>query len=153
MTTLELKIPPVAVALLIALAMWCARLLTPGIEIPFIVRIFTGAFLAMAGAGISIAGVVSFRRAQTTVNPTKPNSTSALVTSGIYAVTRNPMYLGFLLMLCGWASFLSNALSVTGIAAFILYMNRFQIAPEEAALSALFGADFSAYKTRVRRWL
>jgi protein-S-isoprenylcysteine O-methyltransferase Ste14 len=153
MHTLELKIPPVALMLLIALAMWGLSLATPSVDLPFVVRASAATVLIVAGASISAAGVVSFRRARTTVNPTKPDSTSALVSSGIYGLTRNPMYLGFLLVLVGWAAFLSNAAALVGPVAFVLYMNRFQISPEERALSALFGAEFSAYKSRVRRWL
>jgi protein-S-isoprenylcysteine O-methyltransferase Ste14 len=153
MNSLELKIPPVALVLLIALAMWGVSLATPGIALPFTVRAVTAIVLVAAGASISIAGVAAFRKARTTVNPTKPDATSALVSSGIYGLTRNPMYLGFLLVLVGWAAFLSNAVALIGVFAYVLYMNRFQIAPEERALSAMFGAEFAAYKTRVRRWL
>jgi protein-S-isoprenylcysteine O-methyltransferase Ste14 len=75
------------------------------------------------------------------------------VRSGVYSFTRNPMYLGFLLVLVGWATFLSNALAFLILPAFILYMNRFQIEPEERALASLFAEEFVAYKSRVRRWL
>ena len=83
----------------------------------------------------------------------QPESASALVVSGIYRLTRNPMYLGFLLILLGWALFLSNGLAVLAVPAFVFYMNRFQIEPEERALAAIFGAEFVAYKSHVRRWL
>ena len=68
-------------------------------------------------------------------------------------MTRNPMYLGFLLVLLGWAIYLSNVLAFLLLPAFILYMNRFQIYPEEKALASLFGEEFASYKSRVRRWL
>jgi protein-S-isoprenylcysteine O-methyltransferase Ste14 len=97
--------------------------------------------------------VVSFRRARTTVNPTKPESSSVLVDSGIYRLTRNPMYLGFSLGLSGWAVMLSNMFAFLLLPIFILYMDRFQIEPEEKALAAIFGRQFAVYKTRVRRWL
>jgi len=83
----------------------------------------------------------------------KPQSSSVLVVSGVYKLTRNPMYLGFLLVLLGWAVFLSNVLAFLLLQAFIAYMNRFQIEPEERALASLFGQDFADYKSRVRRWL
>ena len=63
------------------------------------------------------------------------------------------MYLGFLLVLIGWAVYLSNIIATVMIAAFVVYMNRFQIAPEERALAAKFGARYTAYTQRVRRWL
>jgi protein-S-isoprenylcysteine O-methyltransferase Ste14 len=102
---------------------------------------------------MAIAGVISFQRAKTTVNPTRPGSASALVVSGVYRVTRNPMYLGLLLVLLGWGVFLSNVLAFIWIPAYVAYMNRFQIAPEERALSCLFGQEFLAYKAKVGRWL
>jgi len=82
-----------------------------------------------------------------------PQSASALVVSGIYRFTRNPMYVGFLFVLLGWAVWLSNGLSFLFLPAFVLYMNRFQIQPEERALHARFGQEFVAYTSRVRRWL
>jgi protein-S-isoprenylcysteine O-methyltransferase Ste14 len=75
------------------------------------------------------------------------------VISGIYKLSRNPMYLGFLLVLVGWAVFLSNALAFVFVPAFIFYMNRFQIDPEEKALVGKFGQEFVDYKSRVRQWL
>ena len=83
----------------------------------------------------------------------KPGSASVLVDGGIYRLTRNPMYLGFFVVLLGWAIFLSNIVAFLLLPAFIFYMNRFQIEPEEKALVGLFGQTFVAYKTRVRRWL
>jgi protein-S-isoprenylcysteine O-methyltransferase Ste14 len=115
-------------------------------------RILAGC-LALAGVSIAILGVLSFRRAGTTVNPMQPEKASSLVTSGIYRVTRNPMYLGLLLGLIAWAVFLSNVLAFLFLPAFILYLNRFQIGPEEAALTRLFGQEFVHYQSHVRRWL
>jgi protein-S-isoprenylcysteine O-methyltransferase Ste14 len=153
MNVLELKVPPVALVLATALVMWLASLAVPSFRVPALARLSVFLGLVAAGVFIALAAVASFRRARTTVNPTKPNSTSSLVTGGIYSVSRNPMYLGFLLVLLGWAAFLSNALAFLFVPAFVLYMNRFQIAPEERSLSATFGTEFSTYKARVRRWL
>jgi protein-S-isoprenylcysteine O-methyltransferase Ste14 len=63
------------------------------------------------------------------------------------------MYLGLLIVLLSWTAFLANALSLLPIVIFILYISRFQIQPEERALESLFGAEFTTYKTRVRRWI
>ena len=153
MRTLELKIPPPAVAVLIAGAMWGIFLVLPLLELPAFIRVATAVIVALAGFGFSIAGVISFRRARTTVNPLKPETTSSLVCSGIYRVTRNPMYVGLLFVLIAWAVFLSSAWTLLGPLVFVFYMNRFQIAPEERVLSGMFGADYTAYKSRVRRWL
>ena len=87
------------------------------------------------------------------MNPMKPDPTSSLVVSGIYRYTRNPMYLGFLLILLAWAAALSNLLALVSLLAFVLYMNSFQIVPEERILSSRFAQDYAEYRARVRRWL
>lgn len=109
--------------------------------------------LGSAGLGVGIAGVLAFRRARTTVNPWRPERASALVDTGIYRHTRNPMYLGLLLGLLGWAVYLGSLLALLLALAFVPWMNRFQIGPEERALERIFGDDFAAYRRRVRRWL
>ena len=96
---------------------------------------------------------MSFRRARTTVNPLKPETSAALVSTGVYSFTRNPMYLGMALALFAWAVYLSSVWSLLGPVLFALYITRFQIVPEERVLDGLFGASFAAYKKRVRRWL
>lgn len=153
MQTLELKIPPVAQLVLFAAAMWGTTLLAAPMSLPLVGRIAAGVLLCFFGAAICLAGVAAFRREKTTVNPTKPARASALVSNGIYGITRNPMYLGFLLMLLGLAAYLANGVSLIGPVAFVLYMNRFQITPEERALTKIFGQTFIDYKSRVRRWL
>jgi protein-S-isoprenylcysteine O-methyltransferase Ste14 len=151
--TLELKIPPVAVALITAAGMWLAARAVPGIDVSFPGREVVSGLVAASGGIIAVAGVVAFGRAGTTVNPMKPGSSSALVQSGIYSVTRNPMYLGLLLVLLGWAIYLAHVLTLLFLPGFVWYMNRYQIEPEERALTSLFGPEFTAYAARVRRWL
>ena len=153
MQTLELKIPPPAVALIITALMWGISLIAPVLEVPALMRVVVAVTIALAGVGVSLAGVIAFRRARTTVNPMKPETTSSLVCSGIYRATRNPMYVGVLFVLVAWAVFLSSAWTLLGPLVFMLYINRFQIEPEERVLLAMFGADYSAYKSKVRRWL
>lgn len=153
MRKLELKIPPPAVAGTIAGLMWGISRTTPLLDLSSTVRLATTATIALAGLGIGLAGIIAFRRARTTVNPMKPETTSSLVYSGIYRATRNPMYVGVLFVLLAWAVFLSSAWALLGPLAFVLYINRFQIAPEERVLLAKFGSDYTAYKSKVRRWL
>lgn len=107
----------------------------------------------LLGVAIALAGVTSFRKASTTVNPLKPETATCLVTSGIFQYTRNPMYLGMAVVILGWAVLLSSWLSLLGVAAFMLFIERFQIKPEEAALIECFGEQFTQYKKNVRRWL
>jgi len=153
MQALELKIPPPAVAVVMAGAMWGVSMVAPLLEVPTFIRVGAAATIGLAGVGFSLAGIISFRRARTTVNPMKPETTTSLVCSGIYRVTRNPMYVGLLFVLVAWAVFLCSAPALLGPVAFVLYINQFQIAPEERVLSAMFGTGYSAYKSRVRQWL
>jgi protein-S-isoprenylcysteine O-methyltransferase Ste14 len=153
MRSLERKIPPLAVVIVAGAIMWIVARATPALRVPMPSRSPLAACLAAAGVVTSVLGVVAFRRARTTVNPMHPESSSALVVTGIYRLTRNPMYLGFLLLLLAWAVFLSNALAVLVLPTFVLYMNRFQIGPEERALTSTFGAAYVTYQARVRRWL
>ena len=108
--------------------------------------------LAVAGFAIAIAGVVAFRRVRTTVDPFDPEKTTALVTVGVYRLSRNPMYLGMALLLAGWAIHLGSLWSVLGVPAFMLYITRFQILTEERVLHEKFDDAFTAYARRTRRW-
>lgn len=109
--------------------------------------------LMLMGVLIAIAGVLQFRRHQTTVNPVNPHDASSLVTTGIYRHTRNPMYLGMLISLLGWTMWWLQPLGLVVVALFTYYMTRFQIVPEERALVSHFGHQFAAYCQRTRRWL
>lgn len=151
--SLEAKVPPPAVALATAVIMWAISRLAPDLAIPTGIRWALSLAIVVAGVAFGVAGVLSFRRARTTTNPTRPDAASALVSTGIYRITRNPMYLGLLLVLVGWAVFLSSAWTLLGAAGFVLYMSRFQIAPEERALLRLFGSEYASYQASVRRWL
>lgn len=153
MRVLELKVPPPAVALVTAVLMWLVSRAAPALAFVFPAGSLLAVGLTAIGLMIAISGAVTFRRARTTLNPTKPETSSSLVSWGIYRVTRNPMYLGLLLVLTGWAIFLSNSLAFLFLPGFIVYINRFQIVPEEQALTSLFAHEFIAYRSRVRRWI
>jgi protein-S-isoprenylcysteine O-methyltransferase Ste14 len=127
MHTLELKIPPVALALLFAALMWLLSTSLPSLGWTSPWRTTAAAVLFSAGFAIALAGVLEFRRAKTTVNPLTPEAAAVIVTSGIYRLSRNPMYLGLLLVLIGWAVWLSHILPLALLPFFVLYMNRFQI--------------------------
>ena len=133
--------------------MWLSSSLGLPVVVPFGVRVGVALALGVMGQSISISGMMSFRRAKTTINPIKPSATTSLVTSGVYRYTRNPMYLGLSVTLMGWAVFLSNPLALLAVPPFVLYVNRLQINPEERVLSSLFGAEYAAYTEKVRRWL
>ena len=153
MNRLENRIPPPLVAASFALVMWLSERHLPNLTLDADLRVTAALTLLMLGTIFSLAGVIAFRRARTTVNPLKPETSSSLVDSGVYRITRNPMYAGFALWLLAWAVYLSSPLTLLGLVGFIAYMNRFQIGPEERALATLFGEDFIRYRARVRRWL
>ena len=153
MTALEFKVPPVALTLLFALIMWLTSTYEAPLPFPLPWRRAIAFSVCCAGLVIGLGGVVAFRRAKTTVNPITPEATTTIVTSGLYRFSRNPMYLGLLLVLIGWAIFLSNLLAFALLPLFVLYMNRFQIIPEERVLSSKFAHQFRAYKKTVRRWI
>ncbi len=158
MKWLELKIPPPLVTLLCAWLMWwlarwqgaAAQGLTAA-DRPMATLL--AGILVVAGISIALTGALSFRRARTTIHPHRPEHSSALVTAGVYRWTRNPMYLGMLLVLLGWCLHLGSALALLGPVCLVIYLTRFQIVPEERALQALFGATYQHYLARVRRWL
>lgn len=151
--TLELQVPPVIVVALSAFAMWVlARALPPG-PLGADTRLLLAAGLALAGAAFALAGIREFRKARTTVNPLQPEQAASMVTSGVYRYTRNPMYLGMLFLLVAWGTWLGRAAPFVVLPAFVLYMNRFQIGPEERALERRFGPRFGDYAGRVRRWI
>lgn len=153
MSSLELKVPPPAVALLFGFLMWLASSLVAPAEAPFGARVAIALVAVSLGLVFGVSGMVLFWRTKTTMNPTKPAAASSLVTTGPFGVTRNPMYLSLLLYLLAWAVYLSNLLAPLFLPVFVLYINQFQIKPEERVLSSLFGAEYAAYKARVRRWL
>jgi protein-S-isoprenylcysteine O-methyltransferase Ste14 len=150
---LELKVPPLLVLFIMAGAMLGVTYAAPALSFRVPGRTAVALALAALGAGAAIAGVIAFRGQHTTVNPLTPSASSAIVTGGIYRVSRNPMYLGFLLGLAGWAAYLSNAGAALFLPAFVAYLTRYQIKPEERALLAKFGSQYAEYMSRVRRWI
>lgn len=151
MKNLELKIPPAIVWLICALIMWgIARLLPFGTlpPLPVVAMVVAG-----IGIGVSFAGVWSFRKARTTVNPLNPSQATRFVSKGVYQLSRNPMYVGLACCLLAWAIWLSYLLTWIGVLLFIAYMTRFQIIPEERILRLKFGKEYENYCLKVRRWL
>lgn len=152
MRWLETLIPPPAVALAMVFLMWLVAPPAAQMVASPLLRLTLALVVALAGGAIAAAGIRSFRCAGTTLNPHRPDKASALVTGGIWRVTRNPMYLGLALVLAGVAVWLWWWPALAGPLAFAAYITRFQIQPEERALAARFGAEYEAYRQRVRRW-
>ena len=153
MRVLKLRVPPLAVVLVTAALMWLIAKATPALSFRMPAQNFIAIALAVAGAALAILGVISFARAGTTVNPLTPEGSSSLVTSGVYRISRNPMYVGLLFLLLAWGVYLSSVLALLLAPLFAVYIDRFQIVPEEAALRSRFGGEFEAYSNRVRRWI
>jgi protein-S-isoprenylcysteine O-methyltransferase Ste14 len=153
MSSLELKIPPPAVGVVVAGAMWAVSRYGALEGVPPAWRLGAALGLAAIGAAFDVAGLIAFRRAKTTVNPMKPEKSAALVRSGVYRLTRNPMYVGMAFILLAWAVYLASPWALFGPLAFAAYITHFQIKPEERVLAARFGAEFFSYQARVRRWL
>jgi len=150
---LELKVPPLLVWLVFAGVMLGVAYAAPGLSFTLARSSAIALALVALGVGVAFAGVIAFRDKRTTVNPLTPDASSAVVSSGVYRFSRNPMYLGFLMALVGWAVYLSNVGSVLLLPAFVAYMTQYQIKPEERVLLAKFGTEFAQYMSRVRRWL
>lgn len=149
---LNALIPPPVVALLCGAAMWVVdRQMSGRIESAWLLPI-AGALLA-TGVLLLIAAVVSFVAARTTINPLRPSNASNLITTGVFSRSRNPIYLADLLILAAYAVWLGNLLNVVFLAGFVWYIQRFQILPEERALTERFGARYTTYCAHVRRWL
>lgn len=153
MSFLENRIPPPLVALAVAAGMWGVAQVAPPLGLEFSIRASLAVTIAVMGAAFDFSGLLAFFRSKTTVNPLRPERASALVTGGVYRFTRNPMYVGMLLFLLAWGVYLDCLLAFIGPVLFVLYMNRFQIGPEERILREKFGAPFEVYMKEVRRWL
>ncbi|MDG1818849.1 MAG: isoprenylcysteine carboxylmethyltransferase family protein [Porticoccaceae bacterium] len=156
MTFLENKIPPPVVGLLFCVIIWAISTLTYVLPVSIISQprgLVIAVILLILGFSFAISGGISFRMAKTTVNPLKPEMASALVTSGVFKYSRNPMYVGLAIILLAWTMYLAAPFGLIGVLGFMAYIQRFQIVPEERAMHKLFGDEFEAYQSIVRRWL
>jgi protein-S-isoprenylcysteine O-methyltransferase Ste14 len=150
---LEHRVPPPLVGLVTALLMaWLAG--GPEWQVPSGANGLSVLLLVLVGLAFDLAGLLAFRASRTTVNPLRPERASSLVTRGVYRLTRNPMYVGMVFLLLAWGVYLAHwPALLLGPAVYMLYLGRFQIAPEERVLLGLFGEKYRAYMARVRRWL
>lgn len=145
------KIPPPIVTFICGLAIYFSK--------TFFIQFFSynnntiSLFLLILGLTVFILAVKAFNRQKTTVNPLEPRQASSLVSSGIFKYSRNPMYLGMLIILLA-ISFKFNLVGGIVISLFFyLFITKFQILPEEEAMNELFGDEFIEYSTRTRRWI
>jgi len=127
--------------------------LTRGAHRPPVIRALAALAIATASGTFAAAAAGQFRRQGTTLEPIHPAQASALVTTGANSVSRNPMYVGLAGLLVANAVRLGSWKALLPVAAFTLAIDRLQIAAEESALLANFGADYEAYRVTVPRWL
>ena len=142
--------PPLVFLGFLLLGLLADRLLGLDYGAPAFVRII-GGIAVMVALGLIIVALGLFRRESTSPEPWKPSS--ALVTSGIYRFTRNPMYLGMALLHLGIAMMLASPGAVVGLVLALIVIGKFVIPREEAYLAEPFGADYDAYRRKVRRWI
>jgi protein-S-isoprenylcysteine O-methyltransferase Ste14 len=142
--------PPVIALMFIVIAYFLGRFVPLSFSTPTILR-YLGLALTFAGFLLGIGALLEFRKARTTLDP--HGSAKQLVTSGIYRFTRNPIYLGFLLMVMGLPLNSGLCWGILLAPFYILMMNRLIIQNEEAYLERKFGNVYSGYTSRVRRWL
>jgi protein-S-isoprenylcysteine O-methyltransferase Ste14 len=133
--------------------MWLLSRATPTLDFVLPYGAVIAMLIAVPGLVVAVEGVRVFRRHATTVNPTKPGEASSMVTEGVYRYTRNPMYLGLACCTFAWGLYLQNVAALLFVIPFVAYMTHFQIKPEERALLELFGAEYTEFSSRVRRWI
>lgn len=150
---LELKVPPAVVTFVFIVLMYFVSSIFSFLNIDFMFQIFLSVETAVSGFVLIVAGSYVFNEKKTSINPLKPQSATSLVTNGVYKFTRNPMYLGIVIILFAWLLFLGNILNIVNIVLFVLYMNKYQIIPEEKALEKLFNEEYLSYKAKVKRWI
>jgi protein-S-isoprenylcysteine O-methyltransferase Ste14 len=142
--------PPIVVLLFIAIAYFLGRFLPIPFAVPSVLRT-AGLLIGFAGFLLGIAASIEFSRTHTTLNPHGP--ARQLVTSGIYRMSRNPIYLGFLLMLLGLPLYSGSYWGVILSPSYVFVMNHLVLQHEEAYLQRKFKEAYARYASRVRRWL
>ena len=148
-----LKVPPPLITLLVFSGMYLLSRFVPLWRFDLAWLSYIGFSLMALGIALDLIGAIQFHRARTTVNPLKPQNSSAIVTTGLYGISRNPMYLGMLILLTGVALVLKTLSAFLLLPLFVPLITRLQILPEETILEKKFPADYPAYKKAVRRWL
>jgi len=151
MIDIKTKFPPPLVALTFGFLINYTKNIFPKIEIKN--EIIFGSFMIISGLIIILSAIILFKKYQTTITPLNPSNATKLITDGIYKFSRNPMYLGLLLVLLGISIIINLIGGFFLIPLFILYLNLFQIIPEENAMVDLFKDEFLDYKKNVRRWI
>lgn len=150
---LDSKIPPPLLVLVIGSVMWGVARFVPGVGVDMNWRVGIAVLLGCVALGIAVPAFSAFGKANTTIDPVHLERASSLVTGGIFAWSRNPMYVSLTVVLLAWCVYLAVPWGVIGPVVFVVYITRFQIVPEERVMREKFGAAYSEYQASVRRWL
>lgn len=150
---LKLKVPPPVWALLAAICIWITAKYWPVFRLEFANQWLVAVLVFLAGSIIDVIAMIQFRRARTTVNPLSPEKSTELVTTGIFSISRNPMYLGMALNLVGITIWFGDVSGLVFVALFVVVINQLQIKPEEEILTGLYGDKYTDWMQRVRRWI
>ncbi len=153
MSWLERRIPPPLLALATIGLIFAAAHAFPDWRLQSLAQSVVAGCLVLIGVGFDLTAIWHFRRQRTTVNPLRPDAATALVTAGVFQISRNPMYVGLLLIVSGIALHVGSVLAIALVIGLALWLDRWQIVPEERAMRRLFGAAFADYSAQVRRWL
>lgn len=146
-----IKIPPPLIVLVLIISIYFSSKKIDLINIPLQLEI--SIFILSAGILVFVNPVLQFIKSKTTVNPIQFEEVNKLVTSGIFKYSRNPMYLGMLMIVLSTSIFYLNVYSILTPLLFILWINKFQIKREEEFLIEKFGDEYLSYKKKTRRWI
>ncbi|WP_299880715.1 isoprenylcysteine carboxylmethyltransferase family protein [uncultured Cocleimonas sp.] len=150
---LQLKIPPPVYAISIAIIMWLLSKYIPIVELIQSPWNKIGLGIIIIAACFDVWSLFLFLKKHTTPNPMKPENTTGIVTKGLYQYSRNPMYLGLLIILFGFGIWLGSLSPFLMLPMFYWLITEMQIKPEERMLEQKFGKEYLDFKNRVRRWL
>ena len=142
--------PPVLAVSMIGLVYLSTLLFEP---ITFDYQGALSILLVIIGLACALPSFRLFSRHKTTISPFTPSETAVLLTEGMYRYSRNPMYLGLLLLIISSIIWVGSWLGILISLIFISIMNSLQIIPEEDALLEIFGEEYTEYKKKVRRWI
>ena len=146
-----LKIPPPLLVLILVVSNYFSSKKIDLILLPN--QDITAIIIFLIGMLILINPIFKFIKSKTTIDPIKFKKVNKLITSGIYKYSRNPMYLGLLMLVTSTSIFYLNIFSITTPFFFYYWINRFQIKREEIFLTEKFGKEYLLYKTKTRRWI
>ncbi len=150
---LETRVPPPLLLFAVLFAMGGVATLPVAAGVGRAIRLESGGLLMVASAFFMLWSVLTMRRAHTTIDPVDVHHASTVVTTGPFRITRNPIYLGMLGVTTGWAIVLAHPVAWVGPVAFLAWLTRLQVVPEERAMRARFGDGYAQYAARVSRWL